>query len=187
VSAARVVVFRREGEFWTIADSGTVTRLRDAKGLRYLAQLLGHPGREFYAGDLVATTRGAPSPDVLGDAGPLLDEQSTESYRKRLAELRESLAEAEANGDAGRAAVAQEEIDFLLRELSNAIGLGGRRRRASAPSERARLVVTKAIRASLGKIEQGAPRVGRLLARTIRTGTFCVYRPDPDAPVAWTL
>jgi hypothetical protein len=49
------------------------------------------------------------------------------------------------------------------------------------------LVVTKAIRASLGKIEQGAPRVGRILARTVRTGTFCAYRPDPDAPVEWAL
>jgi hypothetical protein len=49
VPASRVIVFRREGEFWTIADGGTVARLRDAKGLRYLARLLGHPGREFYA------------------------------------------------------------------------------------------------------------------------------------------
>jgi hypothetical protein len=48
-------------------------------------------------------------------------------------------------------------------------------------------VVTKAIRASLGKIEQGAPRVGRILARTVRTGTFCAYRPDPDAPIDWSL
>jgi hypothetical protein len=37
-------VFRREGEYWTIAYDGQVFRLRDAKGLLYLARLLRLPG-----------------------------------------------------------------------------------------------------------------------------------------------
>jgi tetratricopeptide (TPR) repeat protein len=181
------VVFRREGEYWTIAEGTTVARLRDAKGLRYLALLFGHPGREFYAGDLVGMARGGARPDLLGDAGPRLDDRSRDAYRARLAGLRETLAEAEANGDAGRIEAARTEIDFLARELSAAIGLGGRRRRAAAPAERARLVATKAIKASLAKIEQANPRLGRLLGRTVRTGTFCAYRPDPDTLVRWTF
>ena len=32
-------VFRREGDFWTIAYEGTLFRLRDIKGLRYIATL----------------------------------------------------------------------------------------------------------------------------------------------------
>ena len=37
--------FRQEGEYWTVVFEGSVVRLRDAKGLRYLARLLAHPGR----------------------------------------------------------------------------------------------------------------------------------------------
>ena len=36
--------FRREGEFWTINYDATTFRLKDAKGLRYIAYLLSHPG-----------------------------------------------------------------------------------------------------------------------------------------------
>jgi tetratricopeptide (TPR) repeat protein len=35
-------VFRCEGEYWTVSYDGTVARLKDAAGLRYIAQLL-HP------------------------------------------------------------------------------------------------------------------------------------------------
>ena len=45
-------LFRREGEYWTVAYDGSIVRLRDAKGPRHLAQLLAHPGREFLAIDL---------------------------------------------------------------------------------------------------------------------------------------
>ena len=41
--APRAAIFRKEGAYWTIAWEGKVTRLNDAKGLRYLAHLLRHP------------------------------------------------------------------------------------------------------------------------------------------------
>ena len=43
----RAGLFRREGDYWTIAYEGSVVRLKDAKGLHYLGQLLRHPGRAF--------------------------------------------------------------------------------------------------------------------------------------------
>src|SRR5262249_38246238 len=57
VAAARDAsgnLFRREGEYWTVRYEGSVTRLKDGKGLRYLAQLLSDPGREYHAVDLAA-------------------------------------------------------------------------------------------------------------------------------------
>jgi hypothetical protein len=45
--------FRREGEYWTVEYQNTVLRLRDAKGLQYLAHLLQHPGLQFAALDLL--------------------------------------------------------------------------------------------------------------------------------------
>ena len=109
-------VFRREGEYWTICYEGTVVRLRDTKGLRHLARLLTHPGREFHAVDLEAANRQAGSPPAvgregragagelvvrpdLGDAGALLDATAKVAYQARLTELGAELEEAEAGND----------------------------------------------------------------------------------------
>ena len=48
-------LFFPEGEYWTIAYEGQTCRLRDSKGLRYLAHLLRHPAERFSAADLIAT------------------------------------------------------------------------------------------------------------------------------------
>ena len=47
-------VFRREGDYWSLEFEGRTVRVRDLKGMHYLARLLAHPGREFHALDLVA-------------------------------------------------------------------------------------------------------------------------------------
>lgn len=186
-SAPTANLFRREGEFWTLAYGGTVVRMKDAKGLRYIAVLLRDPGREFYAGDLTAPITEVGEKSIEGDLGPVLDSTGRAAYKQRIEELRDELEEAEANSDIGRAEKARVEIDFLARALSSAFGLGGRHRSTGSSSERARLVVTKAIKNSLERIGREHPALGRLLASTIRTGTFCSYRPDPGTPVVWTL
>jgi hypothetical protein len=61
---AETGVFRKEGEYWTIAYAGTVCRLRDAKGIGYLAQLLCHPGEKLAA----AVVFGAVDPDPSAPA-----------------------------------------------------------------------------------------------------------------------
>ena len=195
-------LFRREGEYWTVRYEGSVVRLKDAKGLRYLAQLLGNPGREYHAIDLEAAggqrARPAPSgvrdgagpgelrvrPD-LGDAGELLDAQAKAAYKARLDELEAELEEAEGFNDPGRAATAAAERDFLVDELARAVGLGGRDRRAASHAERARLNVTRAIRAAMANLARANPPLGRHLSATIRTGRYCSYTPDPRAPITW--
>jgi tetratricopeptide (TPR) repeat protein len=175
--------FRCEGDFWSLEFDGQTVRLRDLKGLQYLARLLGAPGHEFHVLDLVAAER---SPDS-GDAGEMLDARAKEAYRRRLAEIEEDIAEAQAIGDAGRAAQAQFERDFLARELARAVGLGGRDRRASSDSERARASVTRAIRQAMERIHNHHPTLGEHLDRTIRTGTTCSYLPDPRLAAAWRV
>ena len=54
-------------------------------------------------------------------------------------------------------------------------------------AERARLNVTKSIKAALSKIGKNHPALGHYLATSIRTGTFCSYTPDPTHPISWTL
>src|SRR5262249_28961558 len=77
------------------------------------------------------------------------------------------------------------EIEALTHQLAQAVGLGGRDRRTGSAAERARLNVTRAIRAAIQKIaEQSAP-LGELLGGDIRTGSFCSYIPNPKAPIHW--
>lgn len=60
-TAARsgINLFRKEGEYWTIAYEDKVVRLRDAKGMHVLAHLLSHPGERLPVGDLLLVTESA--------------------------------------------------------------------------------------------------------------------------------
>jgi tetratricopeptide (TPR) repeat protein len=191
-----VNVFRREGDYWSVSFEGHTVRVRDLKGMRYLARLLADPGREYHVLDLVATETGrGVQPDsgqaaglprsALGDAGEGLDAQAKDAYRRRLAEIDDDLEQARAIGDAERATQAGTERDFLVRELTRAFGLGGRDRRAASASERARAAVTRAVRQAMTRIAEHHPQLGEHLGRTIRTGTYCAYVPDPRAPADW--
>jgi tetratricopeptide (TPR) repeat protein len=189
-------LFRREGEYWTVRYEGSVVRLKDTKGLRHLARLLGQPGRELHVIDLEATDGRPPEPAPagggelearpdLGDAGAMLDATAKAAYKARLDELRAEVEEAERGNDPARAAKARDERDFLVAELARAVGLGGRDRRAASHAERARLNVTRAIRSAMANLARADPALGEHLSRTVRTGRYCSYTPDPRAPITW--
>ena len=202
-------IFRKEGEYWAIGYARKSFRLKDSKGLGYLAYLLRHPAVEFHVLDLAGgiasrpeeaetrlsvhgLARGAEDLEKvgihigsLGDAGEMLDEQAKLAYRQRLSELRQELEEAKQVGNVERADQTEQEIDALTSELSRAVGLGGRNRRAASASERARQSIAKTIKAVLERIAQSDPRLGDIFARCITTGNFCSYQPDPDFPIAW--
>jgi hypothetical protein len=72
------------------------------------------------------------------DAAPLLDARARDSYRRRLAEIETDIDDAHEMGDSERAAQADAERDFIVRELARAVGPGGHDRRASSLSERAK-------------------------------------------------
>jgi hypothetical protein len=188
IARAGPAVLRREGEYWSVAFEGHDFRLHDSKGLRYLARLLGSPGKEIHALDLVGAVAGSdPQRAAIGDAGAVLDPQAKAAYRRRMDDLREELEEAESWNDPERAARAREETQFLARELAAATGLGGRDRRAASGSERARVNVTRAVRSALARIALHSPALGDHLQATVRTGTFCSYVPDPRVPFTWQL
>jgi tetratricopeptide (TPR) repeat protein len=177
-------VFRREGDHWSVGFEGRTVHVRDLKGMRYLAQLLFHPGRDFHVLDMVASETGQRT--ALGDAGEILDERAKTAYRRRLAEIEEDIQQAHALEDTDREAQADAERHFLIRELASAVGLGGRDRRAASDSERARSGVTRAVRQAIARIGEHHPQLGDYLTRSIRTGTYCAYVPDPGAPATWT-
>jgi hypothetical protein len=191
-------VFRHDGDYWTVVFEGDTIHVRDLKGLRYLARLLANPGREYHVLDLVAAERGdalrpvrGRGPDLpasgVGDAGEILDARAKDAYRRRLAEIDDDIERARADADLHRAEQAETERDFLVRELAHAFGMGGRARPTGSASERARAAVTRAVRQSMVRLEKHHRRLGDHLSRTVRTGTYCGYFPDPRAPADWTF
>jgi hypothetical protein len=199
--APAIAFLRREGDVWAFDVDQQSVRVRDSKGVRCLATLLANPGVEIHAMELaqagtkgdgedqarVAAARAELDGATSDDAGPLLDAEAKSAYRRRLDELRAEVDEAESFNDPERAAHAREEMDFLVRELAGAVGLGGRDRKAASSVERARVSVTKAIRATVRRIGEHDPNLGRELEATVRTGTFCIYEPDPRHPLDWQI
>lgn len=57
----------------------------------------------------------------------------------------------------------------------------------SSADERARLAVTQRVKAALKRIAAVHPALGRHLKRSIKTGTFCAYVPNPEQPISWLL
>jgi hypothetical protein len=67
VGRPRGRIFRREGEYWTIVYEGTLFRLRDGKGPRYLAHLLSCPDERIHCADLWAVTGRGSGADVSAE------------------------------------------------------------------------------------------------------------------------
>jgi energy-converting hydrogenase Eha subunit A len=180
-------VFRRDGALWTLGCAGRTVRMRDAKGLRDLATLLGAPGRPVHAADLVAAAAGEDTvpADLRLGADEVLDDRARGELRARLLDLEEEVEEADRWHDQERAARAVMERDALVAELAAAAGLGGRARRLGDQSERARETVTARIRDVLDRIERVHPALGAHLRASVTTGTYCSY--SPPAPTAWEL
>ena len=93
----------------------------------------------------------------------------------------------QASNNSERVTQVQQEIDFLTEEITSGVGLGGRDRRAASATERARVNVTRAIKAALQRLSVHHPALGLYLTRTINTGTFCSYTPDMQLPSPWKL
>jgi len=55
-----VAVFARADDYWSIGTPASPLRLRDSKGLQYLAALLARPGQEIAAAELAGGAAGVP-------------------------------------------------------------------------------------------------------------------------------
>ena len=163
--------FTQVGDMWRVVFDGQEALLADSKGMSDLAILLSQPGVEVSSLDLVGSAV-APS-----DAGPVSDEHALQDYRRRLAELREEIDEAESANDPHRADRAREESEQLLEHISGAYGLAGRSRPDRDPAEKARSAVTARIRSTIKRIRKAHQPLADHLDRSVRTGRYCTYEP----------
>ena len=197
-SAARTdvasAVFRCDGDTRTVSFAGATALVHDLKGFRYIERLLADPDREFHVLDLIAVETGAsqlgnsPAPHGSADSGlPVLDVQARQAYQRRLVEVDDDIAEATLMNDLGRLELAQRDRDYLIAELTQAVGLAGRHRLVGSTSERARTSVTRSIRYSLDRLAPHHAALATHLQQRVRTGTYCVYQSDPIAPLLWQI
>jgi hypothetical protein len=165
---------------WTLVFEGVEARVPDSKGMVYLAHLLAAPAEHVSAVDLAGVPSG-------GDAGERLDTRARVAVQERARDVEGELAEAERANDLGRVELLRAELDALTEELAHSRGLAGRSRRLGSVAERARVNVTRRIAAALQKIAAVHPAAARYLETTVRTGTACVFLPDPRFPVSWIV
>jgi len=187
-------VFRREGEYWTLAGAARLSRVRRLRGFEYVSELLRHPHQQLYVLDLARLGTAVDAPFSAAEAlehglriaaapaaEAALDHRARAAYRARWQELHAEAAAAARDHDPGRAARVRAELEMLTDELAAATHVRG----ATTPQERARVNVRNCITAALRAIRRHDETLWRHLANAIKTGTFCVYAPD--RPVVWEL
>jgi hypothetical protein len=181
-SSAPLRVAPRAPTPWTMVEQAGAWRIEIGdrsilvpalRGMPLLARLAANPHVEVHSLELVSGSE----PVEIGDAGEMLDDKARSAYRKRLAALADQLEDAEQRGDVSRAETLRDEHEALVKELSRAVGLGGKVRRAGAAAERARVTAQRRLREAIKKIAELDAELGAHLDTAIRTGTFCVYRP----------
>ena len=173
----------KDGDDWLLEAGDERARLRDSRGLHYLRALLAAPGRDIPALDLVAGGTGLAGSGM----GPVLDAAARDSYRRRLDALTSALDAADRAGDHPAAERADAERQALLGELRRAAGLAGRDRMVAPEAERARVNVTRTLRAAIERVATAAPGAAGHLRASVRTGQSCRYEPAPGGPRRWQV
>ncbi len=191
--------FQCNGDTRTICLGELRVLMRDLKGFRYVERLLADPGREFHVLDLVAVEQGSlptgrtvhhGGEAIAADVGagfPLIDDEARDAYRRRLADVDDDIEEAARMNDIGRLELAQRDREYLMSELTRAVGLWGSPRSIGSTSERARTSVTRSLRYALERLAEHHPAAAAHLGQSVHTGTYCVYTPDPLVPIVWNL
>ena len=163
---------RREQDVWLLDYDGRSVCLQDAKGLHHLATLFERPGTPVTSVELAHDVTGGGRERTAAALG---------AYRSRALDLREELAEAQSYNDPERISRTRHELEQLAADMARADDV------SSAAGERARINVTRAIKAAVRRIAEHEPELGHLLRGTVRTGTACTYEPDPGVPLEWDV
>jgi len=193
---AERVEYARVGDCRRIAWRSVEVLLPDLKGFRYLDVLLHRAGAEVHVMDLITSEREIAPAGGSAEPGlavgyrsglPVLDEQARDAYRRRLAEVDEDIEDAAAANDIGRLGLAEHDREHLVAELARAFGIDGQSRTVGGDVERARGSITRSLRYSVKRLGAFQPELAAHLDRSVSTGVYCCYRPDPLSPLTWDL
>lgn len=171
--------FLFKGDIWEMNYKNETITLKDAKGYHDIHELLNQPFQEFHCKDLMGA--------VIDESNSTesIDSKAKAQYLKRIKELQADINEAEEMNQIEKISSLREEYDKILDHLSQYVGIGGQTRKIGSTVEKARSAVTWRIRNVLKIIENAHPELGNHLSKSIKTGTFCTYKPE--ITVHWTL
>ena len=170
--------FMNQGELWELTYDGESIMMKDAKGLHDIAKLLLEPEKQIHCTALMGTTLDTDSTEVV-------DDRAIKEYKSKINSIQIEIQDAEAIGYAEKADQLRIEYDQLIDHLYQVTGLGGKSRKTGSSLEKARSAVTWRIRTAIKKIDSSHPRLGKHLANSIKTGTYCTYKPETTHH--WTL
>lgn len=199
-------VFRRAPHgTWAFQFAGkSISTDKGPKGLSTIAYLLRNADTDCPVMDIAAiSASGTPPADTRprgmnevvlsaeglsigspGDSGDVLDAKARSAYRERRRAILSELDEAERDGDLARIQRLKGELEALDTELSRAIGLGDRQRKAGDPLERARKTVSKQINVGLEFFKERHPELYVHLRSRLDYALYVwVYRSVPG--VTW--
>jgi hypothetical protein len=196
-------IFRWDGDGWAAVFEGTTSHYPNGVGMRYVHRLLSHPGRGFGALELARLVDGAPAVSTADakatrrqaleenglveadptDAGEIMDDEYRRDMRQRLHALNEEIASARRREDTAAEERLEKEKEQLLRFTAGALGLGGKKRKADDPHEKARQRARASIRRALVAIEKKHPTLWAHLLKSLKTGYVLSY--EPDRPITW--
>ncbi|MFS4445421.1 tetratricopeptide repeat protein [Maribacter sp. 2307UL18-2] len=172
-------LFQKTGSLWEISYAFESKMIQDLKGLHDILTLLQRPEEEIHCSELIGAA-------VVNEKGmELIDQKAKRGYKRKILHLQEDIAEADALNNYEELAKLQDEYDSILEHLSKSTGLAGKSRKSSVQVDKARSAVTWRIRSSIKKLGEVHPALAKHLTTSIKTGTFCSYRPEN--PTDWVF
>jgi hypothetical protein len=92
VAPAGAAVFTKEGEYWTISSDGAVFRLRESRGLGFVARLIAEPGTRFHASVLARAGDRQEGDQRLAERDRVNVTKSIKAAVRKIAEHHRTLA-----------------------------------------------------------------------------------------------
>jgi len=185
-------LFRLEGEYWEIGFEGTIIRLKDSKGLRYINSLLKNPHQPIRADSLTAPHipddgrhSEHHSNQISEKASPAYHNSPDKTYTEmtnKILELEQILEELIPGSD--EYYLAEDHLEKKRKERSRYFDRSGQDRPQDS-GEKARQSVSTAISNAKKKINKDIPRLNIHLTNYLHTGFECVYEPPPDNLKSW--
>ena len=172
----------RDGDDWLLEAGEEHARLRDSRGLHYLRALLAAPGRDIPALDLAAGGAGLSGPGL----GPVLDATARDAYRPRRRRRHRRARRRRPGGrPPGGGARGSRAAGAACRAPPG--GRPWRPDREVAPeAERARVNVTRTLRAAIERVAAGARAPPRTCTRRSAPAVPAATTPPPAARAAGT-
>lgn len=171
-SSTGKTTIRHQGDFWEIEYKNQKLVLKDSKGLHDIQKLLLRPDEDFHCSELAGN-------GAIEEQGvEMFDSKAKSAYQKRIIEIQNAIQEAEMVGDSRQVESLHWEYEEVLDHVSKSSGLGHMARMTSGSVDKIRSAVTLRIKSSIKKISNEHPALGKHLSVSVKTGTFCSYRPE---------